>query len=95
MNIYQEVPSGLFPRGLITVVSHCWYVKQMPSIFMEMLVATPALEWGGHAASWCCMMAILKVLGGIEPPTVLPMLIYLPKGSPYVFYTYIIYISIM
>lgn len=59
MNIYQKVPSGLFLRALNMTVSHCWYVKQMPSIFMDILVVVPALKWSNHTAC-CCMMAILK-----------------------------------
>lgn len=47
MSIYQKVLSGLFQRSLITTVLCCWYVKQVPGVFMEMLVAAPSLESQG------------------------------------------------
>lgn len=46
-------------RGLIMTVSHRWYAKQMPGVFMEMLVVAPALE-GGSRTARCCLMVILK-----------------------------------
>lgn len=44
VSIYQKVPRGLFQRGLIMTVLCCWYVKQVPGVFMEMLVVAPSLE---------------------------------------------------